>query len=618
MRIFFILSLLFVSIISFAGKKNNVSKKTDEVNYSIGIRINTIGRGEVFIFSLGPGKELTINSNILVNFPGTYPAGYHYNIKQVSGPRVCKFTPGSTGTITNANIEISCDGGVADDYALLNGEFKAPEGTKIELLNNGVDRLKLVAGIGPTYFCFPKAYMQGSTYNITVSEKPVGMTVTVTGYGGEPNTIFPGSFLKVAADYSFDLISRSNHDSVLGTFYESWEPCLDKATDDAGRYVVFISQAKGLCGSTGNYRQIFWRDRKTNETRMISRSPDGQEGNGNSFAPVISVGSMYVAFESYATNLVNDDRNGVRDVFLWRRTQVGGDIERVSVGPGGVEANSESFEPSVSGMGGQVAFSSNATNLTADGIRVDGVNVYLWEKHNKNVTLISKDPQTGKGVGGCKPSIDMNGYKIAFWSYAYTLVPNDKNNLCDIFLYQRNSSLVGLPLKRITMAYDGGERNQGDESSSRVVTPTISGNGQFISYATTASNVVPGDNNNAQDAFVYDISNNTTVRVSVDNNGNEGNGNSPAGQGERIPLTENGNIAAFTTMASNFGTPANNVVMYNMAAKKMIPVSSVTGTYVSTPSLSRDGRYVAFGCGLPLDSRFKSSGLFATFIGSPY
>lgn len=508
---------------------------------------------------------------------------------------------GQNGAVANGNIQIK-------------GIVKGVTGSTIVLQLNGANDLSVKIVPGINRFTFSKALPDGSAYRVTVKTAPAGEIYTVKTYAGQPNIVSPESFVSVYGDRQTDLISRDSAKNT-GTFYESWEPGAIKSTEDDARYVVFNSQAKGLCGATGNYRQLFWRDRLTGETRMITRSPSGEEGNGNSFAPVISVGSMYVAFESYANNLVGNDGNGVRDVFLWRRTQEGGEIERVSVSAAGVEGNSQSFEPAVSGMGGQVAFSSNATNLLDDNTRVDGVNVYLWERHNKKVTLISKDPKTGWGVGGSKPSIDMNGYKIAFWSWAWTLVPDDKNNLWDIFLYERNSSLIGQPLRRITMAFDGGERNQGDESSSREVTPCISGDGKFISYATTATNVVPDDNNKMQDAFVYDIDNNTTTRISVNNNGEEGNGNSPSGQGEKIELSYNGSKAVFTTTSSNFGVGAGNIMLYDLPAKKITPVTNVSGTYVSTPSISRNGRYVAFGCGQPLDSRFNSSGLFVIYTG---
>lgn len=496
----------------------------------------------------------------------------------------------------------------------IKGIVKGRTGSTVVLQLNGANDLTIKLTAGINRFTFPKALPNGSNYTVTVKSAPADELYSVKTYAGVPNIVSPESFVSVYGDIRIDLISRDSSNRT-GTFYESWEPGAIKSVEDDARYVVFISQARGLCGSTGNYRQIFWRDRLTGETRMITRSPSGEEGNGNSFSPVISVGSMYVAFESYASNLVNNDGNKVRDVFLWRRTAEGGEIERVSVSAAGVEGNSESFEPTVSGMGGQVAFSSNASNLLDDNTRVDGVNVYLWDRHNKKITLISKDPKTGWGVGGSKPSIDMNGYRIAFWSWAWTLVPDDKNNLWDIFLYERNSSLVGQPLRRITMAYDGSERNQGDESSSRIVAPFISGNGRFISYATTASNVVPDDNNKMQDAFVYDTDNNTTTRISVNNNGEEGNGNSPSGQGEKIELSYDGSRAVFTTMSSNFGMSANNIVLYDLNKKKIYPVSNVTGTYVSTPSISRNGRYVAFGCGSPLDKRFNSSGLFVVYTG---
>lgn len=498
--------------------------------------------------------------------------------------------------------------------SLIKGLVRGKAGTVITLQNNGANDLTVTAGRGDTYFTFPTPLQNGSAYKVTVKSAPPDQLYVVNTYAGEPGIVSGSSFVTVYGDLKYDLLSRDSSNTLVG-FYESWDPSADKSPEDNARYVVFISQANGLCGSSGKYRQIFWRDRLTGDTRMISRSPNGEEGNGNSLAPVLSVGEIYVAFESYATNLVDNDRNGVRDVFLWSKTREGGEVQRVSVGPGGMEGNDESFEPSIAGMGTYVAFSSNATNLVGDSVKISGVNVYLRENYRKQTILISKDPNTGNGVGGSKPSIDMNGYRIAFWSFSNKLVPGDNNNLWDIFLYERNTSFVGLPLRRITMGYDGAERNQGDESTSRIVAPTISGNGRFITYATTASNVVPGDNNKVQDVFVYDSDNNSTIRASVDNNGVEGNADSPIGQGERIDITANGSKIAFTTAASNFGVPANNVMLYDLNLHKLTPVTVVSGTYVSTPSISRNGRYVIFGCGLPLDSRFKTSGLFAAFVG---
>ncbi|NOT52461.1 MAG: hypothetical protein HOP10_14420 [Chitinophagaceae bacterium] len=501
---------------------------------------------------------------------------------------------------------------IPDPPATIRIVLRAPAGTTVTIQNNGAQQLTITTDSnGLKTSSFP-AIADGSTYNITIKSAPKGMKFKMERATG---TISSFADVRISGDYEYNLISRGTTPSEMGTFFESWDPIIEKEpSDDNSRYIVFVSAAQGLCGATGKFRQIFRKDRLTGKIIMLSRSANGEEGNGNSLNPVISVFKQYVVFESYASNLVGNDENSVRDIFLWSETIEGSNIERVSEGMGVVEANAQSFDASPSGNCGYIAYASSATNLLNDGTEVSGVNIYLWSRHDKQTKLISKDPKTGKGVGGEKPSIDMNGYKIAFWSNAYTLDPDDKNNLWDIFLYEENTNRMSLPLRRITMAHDGSERNQGEESSSRVITPAMSGDGKLIAYATTASNVVPDDNNKMQDVFVYDIDANTTTRASVNDNGEEGNGDSPYGQGERIAITFNGRKVAFTTKASNFGTPAGNVVLYDLDTKKMTPVTTNNGGYVSTPDLSRKGRYVVFGCSFPLDERFNSSGLFTKFI----
>lgn len=587
-------------------------------SYKVGVKVSYVAPGETFVFSIGTGKTATVRqTGTLVYFPGTYPKGQSITITQLSGPRPANFTPFAINTVPDRNLEFFADAGAPPGMVNIRGILRGPAGSMVILQNNGIDDLPVQANGGDVRFTFSKPIQEGSAYKVTVKNAPDGQQYTVSTYAGEPGVASAQSFVRIYGDQVTDLVTRDSSNKVLGTFFESWDPCVDKSLDDNARYVTFVSEARGLAGSTGSHRQIFWRDRKTGETIMITRSPTGEEGNANSFSPVMCVGPRKVAFESYASNLVNGDANQVRDVFLWTYSPEGGSIERVSVGPGGVEGNGESFEPSISGMGHDVAFSSNANNLTYDK-DPSGVNVYLRDMNSQTTTLISKDYKTGKGAGGSKPSIDWNGRRVAFYSYAWTLVPGDNNNLWDIFLYEKSVTGGAQPLRRITMAWNGGERNQGDESSSRVVTPTISGDGQYIAYSTTASNVVPNDNNGVQDVFVYNTESNTTIRASVGNDGAEGNASSPLGQGERIALSYNGNIVAFTTAASNLGVPANNIVLYNLSSQKMTAVTEVTGTYVSTPSLSRNGRYVSFGCGKPLDSRFNSSGLYVKFISTIY
>ena len=322
-----------------------------------------------------------------------------------------------------------------------------------------------------------------------------------------------------------------------------------------------MSSAAGLGGSTGAHRQIFWRDRFTGETRLISASGAGVEGNADSSAPAISADGLHVAFESYATNLVAGDANGVRDVFLWAAD--GGvlpaELVRVNVGTGGAEANSDSVEATLSADGKVVAFSSSASNLTPGVSGTNTVNVYLRDLTAGTNTLVSADGG-GTGVGGSKPALSEDGKRLAFYSFASTIVPGDTNGLWDVFVYDRTSSATA----RVSLTSSGSERNQGTESVSRVVEPAISGDGRYVAYATTATNVVAGDTNGLQDVFVVDTQTGSVVRASVANDGTQGDADSPSGQGERVALSYDGTWVAFASSATTLGAPAGNVLMRNV------------------------------------------------------
>jgi Tol biopolymer transport system component len=294
----------------------------------------------------------------------------------------------------------------------------------------------------------------------------------------------------------------------------------------------------------------------------------------------------------------------VRDVFVWNaKTNV---VTAVSTGPGEIETNAESYEPVVSGDGTWVAFSSGASNLAPGVTGINTINVYLKKVGSgQGPVLISMDPKTMKGVGGSNPSISDDGSKVAFYSFASTLVPNDKNDLWDIFLYDSQNPR----LKRLSVTASGGEREQGSESASRVIAPSISGNGNYVAFATTAGNMVGEDTNKQQDVFVVNTVSGAVKRVSVGAQGEQGNGDSPAGQGEKIAISFDGSWVAFTTNAANLGS---GIILKNVESGEIRVISS-DKPGVSRPAISRNGGYVVFGTGTRLDGRYSSSGIFANF-----
>lgn len=567
---------------------------------------------ERFEFALaGTSERIVIDADHRqVYFSKLFRAGETYSITQTLGPRTCNFSGQNQGAIGNTDklITITCGNPPLSIFKMNitgveQGEsfsFSDSHGRSFTIPRSGLINLG--------------GYPQGDTYSITQTAGP--RQCIITPYTGTvpttPRTIQCDCKKPVVntpppkPTNVYDLVTRSSDNKILNSYYESWAPVIGGKNENEGRYVAFSMTGKGIDGSSGNYRQIYWRDRKEGITKLISKSSTGEEANASSFAPAISADGQSVAFESYATNLSNGDNNGVRDVFVWNAQS--NNVTLVSRSQAGTTANSESYEPVISGDGSVIAYTSNASDIVTLGPVFSTPNVYV--NTQGSTIFITKDHETGKAVGGYSPSISEDGNKIAFCAYNNRLVKNDNNNLWDIFLWENGKQ----ELKRISMTAAGGERDQGNESSSRVVWPAISGDGNSIAYATTSTNIVNDDANGMQDIFLYNIASGSSKRISTVNSGIDGDGDSPISQGERVGISYDGNWITYNTNASNLGVPKGNIVTQNTETGKIIPVTSFTNGSSARPMISANGNYVVAGCSERYDKRFVSSGIFVFFI----
>jgi hypothetical protein len=129
-----------------------------------------------------------------------------------------------------------------------------------------------------------------------------------------------------------------------------------------GRFVAFWSTATNLVPSdTNGASDLFVHDRQTGETSRISVAAAGSEANHWSYDPAISADGRFVAFRSFASNLVPDDTNGAADIFVHDRQTA--QTERISLSSEGAQANAPSYSLSISADGFSLAFTSSATNL---------------------------------------------------------------------------------------------------------------------------------------------------------------------------------------------------------------------------------------------------------------
>ncbi len=303
-----------------------------------------------------------------------------------------------------------------------------------------------------------------------------------------------------------------------------------------GRYVAFYSDASNLApGDTNNADDVFVHDNQTGATTRVSISSTGDQSDGGSYSPSISLDGRYVAFLSDATNLVAGDTNRLRDVFV--HDAVTGATTRVDVSTNGDQAlGGPSASPAISADGRFVAFSTFAYSLIMADTNFES-DIYVHDLQTGTTTRVSVD-STGFEVDGNSfdPSISADGRFVAFDSDAFSLVPEDTNDSIDVFVYDQQTGLQ----ERVSVDDAGTE---GNDSSVR---PSISWDGRYVAFSSDASNLVPGDENGSIDDFVHDTLSGATSRISLTNGGGESDGDSL-----RPALSGNGLFAAFDSQATN-------------------------------------------------------------------
>lgn len=200
-----------------------------------------------------------------------------------------------------------------------------------------------------------------------------------------------------------------------------------------GRFVAFRSAASNLvAGDTNLTIDIFVRDTLTNGTSRVSVDSGGVQGNSFSLEPALSADGRFVAFQSFASNLVPGDTNARDDVFV--RDRLMNTTTRVSVESGGGQGNSGSFNPSISADGRFVVFYSSSSNLVADDTN-GMIDVFVRDRVLSRTARLSVDSGGVQGnMNSLEPAISSDGRTAAFSSAASNLVAADTNGQSDIFV----------------------------------------------------------------------------------------------------------------------------------------------------------------------------------------
>jgi Tol biopolymer transport system component len=335
--------------------------------------------------------------------------------------------------------------------------------------------------------------------------------------------------------------------SIASDGTEGNAPAFSHSISADGRYVAFASHATNLVAGDVNGREdVFIHDRQTGQTSLVSVASDGTQGNGQSQFPSISADGRYIAFISYASNLVTGDINGHQDVFVHDRQT--GQTSLISVASDGTQGDGHVHAPSISADGRFVAFSSGSTNLVSgDTNNQDDIFVHDQQTQQTNRVSIASDGKQGNN-DSYEGTISANGRYVTFASDADNLVSGDANGFRDIFVHDQQTGETSL----ISVAYNGVQANGGSDG------PSISTDGRYVAFASFANNLISEDNNGAADAFVYDRQTGYTSLVSIAFDGMQSNSHSYYG-GRSV--SDNGRFVTFFSEASNLVSDDTNEVI---------------------------------------------------------
>jgi Ca2+-binding RTX toxin-like protein len=356
-----------------------------------------------------------------------------------------------------------------------------------------------------------------------------------------------------------------------------------------GRYVTFESGASNLvAGDTNGQLDIFVKDLLTGVTTLVSTASDGTQANGYSSAvAAISADGRYVTFESNASNLVAGDTNGSFDVFL--KDLLTGATTRVSTAGDGTQAEIESYNAALSADGRYVAFESYAGNLVAGDTNDGTWRIFVKDLQTGAVTRVSTAGDgTQANNNSTNAALSADGRYVTFESNASNLVAGDTNGTVDVFVKDLLTGAITL----VSAATDG---TQGNGPSNNAA---ISANGRYVTFRSPASNLVADDTNGNFDIFVKDLLTGATTLVSTASDGTKGNGLSFG-----AALSADGRYVTFISSASNLVAGDTNNT-YDVFVKDLLTdattlVSTASdGTQAngqsSSSMLSADGRYVTF------------------------
>ena len=367
-------------------------------------------------------------------------------------------------------------------------------------------------------------------------------------------------FARDVAAGATDLIS-ARHPALPSQTPDGISSLTPFSVSSNGQFVAFYSDADDIVpNDTNGYRDVFVRDLVPGTNLLVSVNTNGVSGDGISTAPAISGNGRYVAFTSLADDLAPGDNNRAQDVFV--RDLQAGTTTLVSVSPDGITiGNSNSFSPQISTDGRFVLFHSQASNLAAGSFGTGIENLFLRDLQLGTTYALTA---ATSGIGVYAAAMTPDGHWVAFMGMT--------TGTSVWQLYVWNSQLAARTYT-----------NSSPLSWAPPLVMSISPNGQKLVYLTTGSWGA---------LKIVDLVAHTTTTVGV-------SGYFPPQPRTGLQFSSNGLFLAYAELTNNvFG--GRNIYLHNFQDGTDLVVSPnfnspyLTDAGSDSPVISPDGRYIAY------------------------
>ena len=422
----------------------------------------------------------------------------------------------------------------------------------------------------------------GASQNVALSDDGTVVafeSVASNLVSGDSNG-FSDIFVGNVGSGSLALVSRS-----YGQYIGNRASTLPLLSGD-GNTVAFTSTANNLIQygtDTNSCADVFVTVRSNasiafNNTDIVSATPAYKAGNGCSTGTSMSADGRLIVFQSTSTDLVAGDTNGAQDIFV--RDRYHGTTQLVSASSAGAQSNALSQYGAISADGRYVAFESSGATLVAG---VSGTHVFLRDLVTRTTVAVDRVGAGGVGNGSStSPSVSGDGRYVAFTSTATNLGGTDANGASDVFVRDTQTNTT-MPISLT------GAGATGNGASSLA---TISQNGQFVAFVSSANNLVAGDTNSAPDIFVYDLIHQTMTLYSTDGLGAAAV-NTFVG---KPAFSGNSSMLAFDDRAALLTSDTNALQDVYVVTSPVVPFAPKPLVHYSPPSVS----LLADGIGTPV------------------